>query len=238
MKNIDISYLIATNRNYEESPKRVIDCLESAGALDNGEILVISPDEINDKRIRFIKDNMCINGPQAFNYGATKSKGDTLVVLTDDNLVTPEIIRAPEILASDLFINRKYKIFTAAIDGRCYLEPIPLNHPYGPKPETKSLPRILMCRFPILNKKTLELLGGKIFHPNFNIRSPHFADNYLSYYLWFKGEETIEVTKIRYSLFNSFWKPTEEDKKGFDACLKIFLDLRRELFTSKDPKYC
>tara|TARA_Y100000310_G_C20631536_1_gene788911 strand:+ start:492 stop:1259 length:768 start_codon:yes stop_codon:yes gene_type:complete len=235
MKNkIKNSFLIATNRNYNTHAKIVVDQLESCGALDDGEILVCCPFEIDDKRIKYIKDNKQQNGNVAFNICARSSQGEYLYILCDDHFVSRNILLGDQFLNSPTFQYRKYKIASMSSGAPCYIGPIP-NFP-----QTDFIPTNVMCRFPFFNRKTyIDHLNGYVFHPNFNICS-HFADNYLSYFLAVNGEPTIECGYIQLQqMVNTdqvedgsvepFGGPENRYPAGYLESLDVYVNLCKEL---------
>ena len=185
------SFLIATNRKYDKHAKIVVDQLEAYGALDSGEIVVCCPSEIDDSRIKYIKDNKQQNGNVAFNEAARNSIGENIYILCDDHFVSSNIIYGDEYLESLTFKNRKYKISSMSSGAPCYIGGIP-NFP-----QTEFIPKSVMCRFPFFTRQMyIEHMNEHVFHPNFNICS-HFADNYLSYFLALNEEPTIECNYIK-----------------------------------------
>ena len=98
-----ISILISTNRPYEYFSKRVIDYLFEQD-MSNNEIIVCGTENIKDPRIIFIKDELCINGPQGYNQAAKKSTGDYLVVLTDDHYPPRNINDIPSLFNNNYFM--------------------------------------------------------------------------------------------------------------------------------------
>jgi len=228
------SFLIATNRDYDTHAKIVVNQLESYGALDDGEVVICCPFEINDERVKYIKDEEQLNGNTAFNIAAQHSVGAVIYILCDDHNVPKEISKGGEFLNSLTFFNRKFKIASMSSDAPCYIGPIP-NFP-----ETDFIPRNVMCRFPFFTRETyIECLGGYVFHPNFNICS-HFADNYLSYYLALNGEPTIECGYIRLQQMQAtdqvddgsvepFGGPEKKYPTGYIESLAVYLDLCKNL---------
>ena len=105
------SFLIATNRNYNTHAKIVVNQLEMHGALDTGEIIICCPFEINDNRVKLIKDINNQNGNVAFNEAAKTSSGEVLYILCDDHHVPQNIIRGDEFLNSLTFLNRIYVLW-------------------------------------------------------------------------------------------------------------------------------
>jgi len=185
------SFLIATNRDYDTHAKIVVNELESANALSDGEIIICGPTSITDKRVKHIEDRKQQNGNVAFNESARHSSGEFIYILCDDHHIPKSILSGDEFLSSPEYQNRKFKIGSMASGGCCYIGPIP-NFP-----ETNFIPKNVMCRFPFFDRKTyVDHLDGYVFHPNFNICS-HFADNYLSYFLALNGEPPLECNSIR-----------------------------------------
>lgn len=182
-----ISFLISTNRPYFLFAKRVVDTLYTNSDIKNHEIIICSTDKIIDNRIIFVDDELKLNGPQGFNQAAKKSTGDFLVVLTDDHIPDTNFQIIPQFFKNNYFHGKKFKVATSMSNSPCYT-----NH--GDTPS--YLHRILMCRFPIMNRETFNLLGGYIFHPDFNFKSPAFADHFLSIFLFLNGCETIEIPFI------------------------------------------
>lgn len=228
------SFLIATNRKYDTHAKTVVDQLELFGALEDGEVIICCPFSIGDERVKYIKDDKQLNGNTAFNEAAKHSSGEYIYILCDDHFICKEISQGNEFLGSTLFANRKYKIATMSSGGTCYLGSIPGFA------ETDFIPRSVMCRFPFFDRETYTRhLNSHVFHPNFNLCS-HFADNYLSYFLHFNGEPTLECSPIR--LFempvtdqfdDGSVEPFGGDEgkypTGYKESLKIYVDLCKNL---------
>jgi len=231
--SIKNSFLIATNRDYPTHAKRVVDQLESFGALDNGEIVICCPFELNDKRIRFIKDLKSQNGNVAFNAAATESRGEYIYILCDDHYISNTIIHGDEFLSSPTFLYRKYKIASMTSGGPCYIGPIP-NFP-----QTDFIPINIMSRFPFFTREMyIKYLNGYVFHPNFNICS-HFADNYLSYFLAINNEPAVESSYIYLNPMPNtdyqdgsvepYGGPERKYPTGYVESLAIYVDLCKNL---------
>jgi hypothetical protein len=236
MKN---SFLIATNRDYERHAKIVVNELQSYGALEDGEVIVCCPFEINDARVHYIEDVNQQNGNVAFNEAAKCSKGEYIYILCDDHHIPTSIARGNELLDSVSFQNRNFKIASMASGAPCYIEPIP-NFP-----STNFIPRHVMCRFPFFTREMyIKHLNNHVFHPNFNICS-HFADNYLSYFLAINGEPTIECNFIRLQPMQNtdqfddgsvepFGGPENKYPTGYIESLEVYVDLCKKL-QKNDP---
>lgn len=173
-----LSILISTNRPYDLFAKKVVDELFKQD-MSNNEVIICGTEEIYDDRIIFVKDILCINGPQGYNQAALKSCGEYLVILVDDHLPPHNINDIPKFFQTGYLSIKKYKIATLASGGTCYTG--------------DGIDRYLMCRFPIMTHETFNALGKVIFHPNFNLKSPHYADCYLSYFLGINENECIEL---------------------------------------------
>lgn len=189
MNNYKISFLISTNRPYDLFAKRVVDRLYSNQSIINHEIIICSPDFINDERIIFVNDVIKVNGPQGFNQAAKVATGDYIVILTDDHYPFTNFEEIPKIFNSEYFINKEYKVASCFSSAPCFTG-------HG------DVPKFLMSRFPILTKETLVKLEYFIFHPEFNYKSPAFADHYLSIFLGINDCETIEVPLVLQSFQN------------------------------------
>jgi hypothetical protein len=226
-----VSFLISTNRNYDTCARRVVDSIERQGALKNNEIIICSNDPMTDSRIINIEDKFKINGTLGFNQAAEAANGDFFVVLCDDHevFINCDITK---LFDGKNFDNRKYKILTMSTkqDGhrQCNIGPIgPKSLSYkkwlqGVNIDTSSIPKAKMCRFPILTRDTYEKMGNYIFHPNFNLKSSFFPDNYLSYFLYINGEESIQTKQV---YLQSFQNQNDHGKKFYVKSLRIFLDL-------------
>lgn len=224
------SFLIATNRNYDTHAKVVVDQLESYGALEDGEIVICCPFEINDKRIKYIKDEKQLNGNTAFNDAARHSVGEFIYILCDDHYVPKNILKGGDFLNSLTFMNRKFKIASMSSGAPCYIGPIP-NFP-----ETDFISKNVMCRFPFFTREMyIEHLNGFVFHPNFDICS-HFGDNYLSYFLALNSEPAIECEYIRLHSMpetdqvddgsvEPFGGPEKKYPTGYVESLAVYVDL-------------
>ena len=222
--SIEISYLISTNRPYQQCAQRVVDGLVNQGCLDNGEIIICSPNPIDDSRVIFCEDQIKINGPLGFNQAAHIAQGNILTVMCDDHDVFIDIDKIVNLFNFPDFEGREYHISTmSTMDDNlhpAYLGPIPGY------PRTDTLPRTPMCRFPILDRKTYKKLGT-LFHPSFNLKSSFFPDNYLSYFLYTNHEPVIQTTAMKLKSFQH--ELAAEETLYFDECLNIYLDLIEDL---------
>lgn len=173
-----LSILISTNRPYNLFAQRVVDRLYQQDMSDN-EVILCSTFPIQDPRVKCVRDMLCVNGPLGYNQAANQSSGDIMVVLTDDHFPPSNINETRRLLESFNFGNKKYKVATLSSGGSCYTG--------------DGIPQYLMCRFPVMHRDTFNKLNGIIFHPNFNLRSPHYADCYLSYFLGVNDSECVEL---------------------------------------------
>lgn len=180
-----LSILVSTNRPYEYFAKRVVDALYKQD-MSNNEIIICGTNHIDDPRIIFLKDSICKNGPQGYNQAAKISSGDYLAVLVDDHLPPNNINEISKFFKLDLFKNRKYKVGTFASGGTCYTG-------------DRGLPTALMCRFPIMDRETYINLNKMIYHPDFNLKTPCFADHFLSIFLKINDCEGIEFPLSLYN---------------------------------------
>ena len=228
------SFLIATNRNYDRHARIVVDQIESYGTLDDSEIIICCPFDINDKRIKYVKDEKQLNGNTAFNIAAAHATGEFMYILCDDHYVPRNILKGGEFLNSLTFINRKFKIASMSSGAPCYIGAIP-NFP-----ETNFISKNIMCRFPFFTREMyMEHLNGFVFHPNFDVCS-HFGDNYLSYFLAINGEPAVECGYIQLQPMpdtdqyddgsvEPFGGPERRYPTGYSESLAVYVELCKNL---------
>lgn len=214
MKNKkDISFILPTNRNYEQFSKKVIDNINSLNFFDKTyEIIVISPQEISGDNVVYVKEEEttsgCVNG---YNEGYKKSTGEYIILCSDDHYFDfncPSII---DVLESAPFSPRKYKIIC-----------LPTN-----KHDACKLPDYTDCggiiaRYPVFSRETIENhLGGYVYHPAFK---HHYPDNWLGYWLNQQGESAIEYSQFDMITFsNSCYKIHDDhDEEVFKALIKNY----------------
>ena len=236
-----LSFLISTNRPYDDHAKVVVDGIERQNLLDGNEIIICSNDPITDDRVINVEDQIKINGSLGFNQAAECATGDIFLILCDDHELHVECDIA-KIFEDGTFNNREYKITTMATkqDGfnECFIGSMPKSsqaykrYLQGLDIDTSMIPKAKMCRFPILTRETYDKLGKVIFHPNFNLRTSFFPDNYLSYFLYINGEECIQTKSIYLSNFKK--QNHDGPKELYSESLKIFIDLIKHT-KSGDP---
>lgn len=147
--------------------------------MSGSEVIICSTFNIPDPRVKVVKDILCINGPLGYNQAAKEASGDIFVVLTDDHLPPGNINQVSMLLDNCNFNNKKYKVATLSSGSTCFTG--------------DGIPRYLMCRFPVMKRETYNELNQTIFHPEFKLKSPHYADCYLSYFLGINDSESVEL---------------------------------------------
>ena len=97
-----------------------------------------------------------------------------------------------------------------------------------------------MCRFPFFDRKTyVEHLDSHVFHPDFNLCS-HFADNYLSYFLYLKGQPALEcpfiilteipeTEQLETGSTEAFGGEERKYPTGYEPSLEVYVKLCKEL---------
>lgn len=213
MNKKDISFILPTNRDHEKFSKKVIDNINSLNFSDKThEIIVVSPDEINGKNVVHLgeegENNGCVSG---YNEGFKASTGDYIFLCSDDHYFdfnSPSIIN---ILKSNTFSERKYKIIC-----------LPTNN-HGPcmLPEYTECDAII-ARYPVFERETVEkYLGGYIYHPSFK---HHYPDNWLGYWLQRQGEPPLEYNKFDMITFSNSCERMNDvyDEEVFRALVKSY----------------
>jgi hypothetical protein len=200
MKKIDISFILPSNRNHNDFSNRVI---ENINSLNFGEkkheIIVVSPNYIQGENVTYIEENHNNRGcVGAYNLGYKKSNGDYIILCSDDHFFDLDSPKVIEILKSELFSNKKFKIVC-----------LPTNHHSScPLPDYTNVQGII-ARYPVFERNTVEnYMGGYIYHPEFR---HHYPDNWLGYWMSQEGETTIEISEYNMITFNSQCDKSNDD---------------------------
>lgn len=183
----EISIIIATNRNHADYSKVVVDNINSLGNRRSYEICVVSQEPTEGENVRWIEEKTRLGPIAAFNYAVDKSEGNYVVICVDDHVPVNRIDNAINFLESNFFDDRKYKITSLNPGAPCY-NPV-RGDILGDSPIDFDVGRYPLLRFPIFDKQTLKLLGGKIFHP---AHYYHSSDIFLSYWLGKNGEPGVD----------------------------------------------
>jgi len=210
---IDISFILPTNRQHSVYSERVINNINSLNF--NGkthEIIVVSPEFVEGKNVVFLKEEGNNNGcVKAYNDGFNISKGEYIFLCSDDHLFDYNAPLMVEVLKSNLFKDRKYKIacFPTNKHGPCQL------------PEYCNTSAII-ARYPAFERKTItEELQGFIYHPQFK---HHYPDNWLGYWLHMQGETPIEINRLDMMSF-------------MNSCIKIHDEYDENVFKNLIENY-
>lgn len=216
---MDVSFLLPSlNR---PPLKAVVDSIHNTSAGLDYEILVMSPENPNMDGVTWLEDKELNGQVKCYNKIARMAKGKYIVHTMDDQMFLNSVKLSLDLIESDVFKHRKYKICTMQSGNPCPLPPKNtrmgnlLNLPFDFGPH-------LLCRFPVLEKKTLmEHLDGYLYHPEF---FSHAVDNYLGYYLAFNGETVLESgTVLRELSLTSNPKYIVVD---CNTCLALMLNLQ------------
>lgn len=180
---IKVSILIPTTRNFEHYAKRVIDSITAAEQLFDYEILILSKEQIDYPKVRWIKEYHQLGGVYAINYLAHHAEGEYIYSASDDHVVSNNFFHAVEFIENN-YKDKKYKITSVQSGSPCYLKACP------DFPKLGLLPEFLIMRFPVVHQQTIyEQLNGFIFHPYFR---NHSADCYLGFFLGMNHQKGVE----------------------------------------------
>jgi hypothetical protein len=190
--HIDISFILPSNRDHNSFSKKVVDNINSLNFGEKTyEIVVVSPTEISGENVVFHKENGnkmgCVN---AYNEGYNISKGNYIILCSDDHFFDKDVPSIVEIIESEMFKDKKYKIICLPTNfhGSCQL------------PEYCNNDGII-ARYPVFKRDTVEeYLDGFIYHPKFK---HHYPDNWLGYWMSEQGEPTIEYNNFNMITFNN-----------------------------------
>jgi len=197
---MDVSFLLPTARA-SEHPDVLRQCIDGIHRTSEGlgyEILVYSREEVGGHNVKWIEEDG-VRGPiHGFNLLASQyAKGDYVACLTDDHLILDSIKLCIDNIEST-FTDRKYKVAGLRPPGAtCYVPQ--RGQRMGTGLIEEDLPIIPILRFPVVRKDTVELFGGCVFHPDLFY---HAGDIWLGYYLYMKGEPSVEgptrISQIRH----------------------------------------
>lgn len=173
-----ISVLIASVR---DSVYKVVDHIEKTLSSVDYEIVICSSNDLslNKPNIKLIKDKEGnIGSIIPTNQCFQASQGDIFLVTCDDILLNPNVIHLEKFLESQTFDDREYKI--------CSIGYVDYHHCFVP---TSNKDRIPIMSFPAGQRQSIDdYMDGVIFNEGF---SHIWADNWLSYYLAYKGEGPV-----------------------------------------------
>jgi hypothetical protein len=197
---IDISFILPTNRDPDIFANRVIKNINSLNF--NGktyEIIVVGPKEIKEPNVLFVKENEnscgCVD---AYNQGYNASKGEFIILCSDDHFFDLNAPNITDVLNSEFFEKRKYKIICLPtnLHGPCKL------------PEYCNSD-CLIARYPVFKRDTIEkYMNGYIYHPDFK---HHYPDNWLGYWMCEQGEPVVEYDKFDMITFNNSCDRNNDD---------------------------
>lgn len=190
--HIDISYLLPTCRakKYPEILQSTIDSINSQPTNLSYEILVYSTDKVIGDHVKWIKENKRQGPIFAINTMAQKfASGNYFVSFSDDIVMLNSIDLCINMLKSEYFQRRKYKICSLGCGNSCPLSST--NDGMGNVEHIREVwPKGNIVRWPVVHRDTVNnYLNGYIFHPQFY----HAAgDIWLGYYLAANNEPSIE----------------------------------------------
>ena len=196
----DITFILPTNRDYNNFSKKVIDNINSLNFFGKThEIVVVSPNEISGENVVYVREegsnNGCVGG---YNIGYKKSSGDFIFLCSDDHYFDLNCVLMTEVLKSRLFEKKKIKIACLPTNG----------HAPCKLPEYTSCDGII-ARYPVFSRETVEkYLGGYVYHPVFK---HHYPDNWLGYWMSRQGEPTLEINKYNMITFSNSCEKIHDD---------------------------
>ena len=209
----DVSFILPTKREYNKWAKYTVDSVflaqeayyKTFGIYKSFEILVCSQENINDSRVKYIKENELLGASVAINNCAKIANGKYLSLLVDDHFAGANLFCICDAMEAEVLRDRKFKIIT-------------LPAAYGAKlslPETSptfvhkllkkigcyvNIPLFVAMCFPVVSKETFESeLKGYLFHPYLK----SMGDLWLGYFLHANNENGIQLNTV--NLFKHPW---------------------------------
>lgn len=177
-----VSFLLPSYRDYSPIAQVIQSIIVQHDPEPYGyEILVMSPYEVQfDSRLRWFKEWQPAGGcVAAFNFLYKQSQGDYIVLAVDDMLFQTSVTLCIQLLQSDIFQNRRFKIASLQCGGGfCFTNP----------GDYKQI------GFPVYSRDTIERMGGLPLNPRFK---HHYGDVWLSYWLGKQGEPGMHCCEAR-----------------------------------------
>lgn len=176
-----LSYVIASMR--PEAVKVAIDSIERLPLHDH-EVVVVTPfPEPDVGRVRYIKDEKFGGSTYAVNKGVSLSRGDWILIGTDDHVVNYDVYRFLDLIRQPHIQELEYQVINM---GAPWTDCLSRNlNGYGidigPAYSSVVNERWPVITFPAVSKKTIVTkLDGHIFHPAL---VHHFVDHWMGIYV-------------------------------------------------------
>jgi glycosyltransferase involved in cell wall biosynthesis len=222
---MDVSFIIPSNKPYEEFAKKVIDCIFSFSTDIKYEILYISPKYVSDSRVVYIPDYESIGATHAINKGAKFCKGDLICCMTDDLMPVGNIFEIYKFYESHLK-NDRYSIGTlpsgpshqlamSEPGGVCHID---ILSKFGVSRKIDSF--VVPC-LPVVSRDTfVNVLGSNIFHPGLK----YFGDWWLGAFVHLNEFQIHQYNFVvmnniggdNHKMFPSIFSPHGEQKRFYD----------------------
>jgi hypothetical protein len=217
----------------------------------NFEIVVCSPFEIKDSRVKWVKDDKANGSVYSYNTAYKASNGDCLVAVTDDHHVPKNFLETIDFLESEIVNKLKLKIanltFGMGGPGKIYYikndgtkQPAknilwPLNQIFPPNfPNGRPFN---VFHFPVLMRESIEkYMGNVIFNELFK---HHYPDSWLGFYEeLINGERPSEELGPKNVFFEAIPSiNSQKSNSNFDAEDKATFLKLVEKSDSKDLQY-
>lgn len=248
-KIMKISYLISSIHG-EASVKTVVEDIYNLPSHDF-EIIVCSPFEVKDSRVKWVKDDKANGSVYGYNKSYLASSGDCIVACVDDHHLPNNFLETIDFLESEVVKKLKLKIanltFGMGGPGKIYYvkndatkQPAknilwPLEQIFPPNFPNRRPFNVF--HFPVLMRESIEkYMGNVIFNESFN---HHYPDSWLGFYEeLINGERPSEELGPKNVFFKeirsiNIQRPnTSFDKKDKAKFLKLV-----EISNHKDLQY-
>lgn len=222
MKNYKkkISFLIPTNRKFEENINNTIQSIRDNVGNYSYEICVFSEEMISGPDIKWFQE-IGKKGPiYGFNHMSKYCEGEYIVCLTDDHVLLNNISPTIKLLDS---MDQEYVVTSlSTVNFEFVGNPI-RGEVLGDQIIDFECNKYPLVRFPVLNKDTLKKLGDVIFNESFFY---HAGDIWLGYYLGSKGFNFINSPTIIEP--KNPKKDATYEVSDCNICRKLFETLREK----------
>ena len=228
----DISFLLVTKRPILEFAAKVVQNIHESAKNLKYEILIYSPTEVDGECIRWFKEktfNGCVAG---FNYLAKQAQGKYITTAVDDHIYGFFMDKVLHFLESKFYEDRKIKVCAVATGGKTCIPSPSRPHQQGIVPHILEN-NVRILGFPVLSREDMNKhMGGYVFHPGY---LHHWADNWLSYWLWRIGEPHLECPQT------PFYGLPSNGPKSFnehdDHDFNVFCELVKDFEVNNKKEY-
>jgi hypothetical protein len=184
---VELTIVIPTNRNHTDYVNKVVENINSFPLRHEYQIVVVSKERAVGRNVVWLPEVERIGPINAFNLAVQAFSSRYYIFMVDDHVFRTNPSDAVEFIR-DNYQDRKFPIASLSVGFPCY-NPV-RGQVLGSSPIDFDVAKHPLCRFPVFDRRVLEPLGGKVFHPKLFY---HAADILLGYYMGMNGEPSLNT---------------------------------------------